>query len=119
MAEPQHYTCSPTNVTRRWWPDPHIHNWPLDLTVSLCTPTWSSLDYSGRSAARAKWEARGTRQVQVTNPRIRESYSSGPAYIPATLDGGTWWIALGRTVTLPTQICTILTDAGYTVTTIP
>lgn len=118
MAEPQHYTCSLTTQTRRWWAEPQSRNWPITVSLSKCTPTWSSLDFSGRSAARIKWEALGTRQVQVTNPRIRQVYSSSPAYVPATLDGGTWWVALGQTVTLPRQICTILSDAGYTVTTV-
>lgn len=116
MAEPQHYTCTLANQTRRWWPEPHSRNHPIDITLSKCTPTWSSLDYSGKSAARALWESRGTRQVQVTNPRIRAVYGSNPAYVPVTLDGGTWWIGLGRTVTIPNQVATVLTDAGYTVT---
>lgn len=116
MAEPQHYTCSPASSTRRWWPEPHIRNHPDDVPWSLCTPTWSSLDFSGRSATRTKWEAMGTRQVRVTSARLRESYSSGPAYASVNLEGGVWWIGLGRTVTIPRQVATILTDAGYTVT---
>lgn len=117
MPEPRHYDDSNTAYTVRWWAEPHYQNWPLDVDRLRNDPTWHSLDYEGPSQTRVRIEAQGTQQVQVTNPRIKDTYGNAPgAFISAAIDGGIWWIRLGATVTIPNAIVTVLEGAGFTVT---